>query len=335
MPLFFSLSQLRESLHSGNGLEVRIHLKTYYGQAEDIRLEDFQTSLKRLMDDGLQGISHTALDCFLGADVTNSLNKRSYRSVAVDLDALSKCFPELASRKWLPEHFQQPSEAQPREHTRREGDLSLLASHFYDDPDAWGYVLSISIWFPDNILGGTIAPARQLYISNKGAIQDSGEFSIEQEHVIESIKEIGSVFVSYVREDASLIMKLAADLQTRGITVWLDRDRILPGDDWREAIRNAIQGGAAFIACFSSNYANRNKTYMNEELQLAFAELRKMQFGRAWFIPVLISPCEVPNYEIGPTKRLADLHHVSLYEDWDISIQRIVATIKQTHHNSN
>ncbi|MBV9155371.1 MAG: toll/interleukin-1 receptor domain-containing protein, partial [Acidobacteriaceae bacterium] len=51
-------------------------------------------------------------------------------------------------------------------------------------------------------------------------------------------------FLSYVREDYDQIQKLAADLGSAGVDVWLDRERISPGENWRDAIRTAIANGA-------------------------------------------------------------------------------------------
>jgi len=50
------------------------------------------------------------------------------------------------------------------------------------------------------------------------------------------------VFVSYVREDASQVNRLCADLAQFGVKVWLDKDNIKPGARWKDAIRDAIKG---------------------------------------------------------------------------------------------
>jgi len=38
------------------------------------------------------------------------------------------------------------------------------------------------------------------------------------------------IFISYIREDASDVEKLSEDLNRRGVDVWLDREKILPGE---------------------------------------------------------------------------------------------------------
>src|SRR5438309_10689161 len=100
--------------------------------------------------------------------------------------------------------------------------------------------------------------------------------------------------MSFVEENRDEVRRLCQDLQEHGVHVWLDREQIRPGERWRLAIRRAIEEGAFFIACFSSEYAARDRSYTNEELVLAIEELRKRPTSRAWFIPVLLSPNAVP-----------------------------------------
>ncbi len=75
------------------------------------------------------------------------------------------------------------------------------------------------------------------------------------------------VFVSYVHENETDVRKLRDDLLKHGVRVWLDRHDIKPGTRWQDAIRKAIRSGDFFIACFSKQYYDKSKSYMNEELQ--------------------------------------------------------------------
>jgi len=136
------------------------------------------------------------------------------------------------------------------------------------------------------------------------------------------------VFISYVRSNKSIVDHLKNDLTIRhGVKVWLDRDDIGAGVDWRQAIRKAIQDGAFFIACFSEEYNERDRTYMDEELTLAIDELRRRPTDKAWFIPVKLNECEIPDCDIGGRETLDALQYVELYKDWDDGIQRILNVI--------
>lgn len=141
--------------------------------------------------------------------------------------------------------------------------------------------------------------------------------------------EAGSkVFLSYVHEDREIVERLVNSLKPFGVDVWWDRDRLMPGERWVQAIRRGIADGDFFVACFSVNFGRRTKTYMNEELTLAIAELRQRPTHRAWFIPVLLAPCKIPDRDIGPGETLGSLQSVSLYEDWDEGISKLLSVIQ-------
>lgn len=136
------------------------------------------------------------------------------------------------------------------------------------------------------------------------------------------------VFVSYVREDAEQVERLANDLRKHGIEVWLDKNDILPGQDWKIAINDAIRKGAFFIACFSDAYAKKGESYVHEELKLAIERLRQMPDDRLWFLPVRLSDCEVPEKLIYAGKSIRDLYWTDLFSSyWKPGIAQILKVI--------
>jgi hypothetical protein len=136
------------------------------------------------------------------------------------------------------------------------------------------------------------------------------------------------VFISYVHENQEEVEKLSEALKNHGLEVWLDRDSISPGMRWKDSIRQAIKNGAYFIACFSTEYESRDKSYMNEELMLAIDELRQYSAKKTWFIPVLLSECNVPALSIGGGQTLLDFQWVNLYSDWDLGFQKLLRVLK-------
>lgn len=144
------------------------------------------------------------------------------------------------------------------------------------------------------------------------------------------------VFLSYVREDDLVVERLKQELTDRGICVWLDRQDIEPGARWKPAIRRAIREGKFFIACFSTNYRTRERTYMNEELNIAIEELRLRPVERIWFIPLKLSPCDIPEYDIGFGDTLHALQSVDLFPDWETGLQRLLTVVSsQVHEGSS
>ena len=104
-------------------------------------------------------------------------------------------------------------------------------------------------------------------------------------------------------------------------TQWAER--------WQDAIRNAIQGGAFFIAVFSQEYNERSTTYVNEELTLAIEQIRLRGHDARWFIPVRISG-EIPDRSTRPGETLRSFQYVDLEndDDWHVGVKRIVSVIK-------
>jgi len=139
-----------------------------------------------------------------------------------------------------------------------------------------------------------------------------------------------SVFISYVRDNKDMVDKLCQSLMKAGVDVWLDRNDIAPGSNWKDAIRNAIENGSFFIACFSAEYNARSQTYMNEELNLAIEQLRQRRPSQTWFIPVLLSG-DIPDWQISPGKTLKDLQWVKIDEhNWNSAFQKILRVIGPT-----
>jgi len=139
---------------------------------------------------------------------------------------------------------------------------------------------------------------------------------------------MSNVFVSYVRDDQPAVDLLVAELRREGLHVWLDRDDILPGHFWEDALRNAIRNGAYFLACFSQAYQFRQQTYMNEELRIACGEISSHVREVGWLIPVLLSPCEIPPYKVDEGRTLRDLQWVDLSSDWNTGIWKLLQIVR-------
>ncbi len=135
------------------------------------------------------------------------------------------------------------------------------------------------------------------------------------------------VFLSHVREDAERVERLAADLEARGIGTWIDRHQIKPGQRWQKAIEEAIRSGSFFVACFSKAYATRTRSYMNEELLIAIEEVRLRPGKAAWFIPIRLDDCEIPDRRIGPELSIRSFQWLDMFRDWAKSVDRLVEAI--------
>lgn len=137
----------------------------------------------------------------------------------------------------------------------------------------------------------------------------------------------GHVFLSYLHENSDVVDRLASELSAFGIAIWLDRNMIRPGERWRDAIRRGIRSGDMFVACFSKDYSERQRTYMNEELVVAIEELRSRTAERTWFVPVSLDGTRIPDRAIGGGETLQDIQWIDLASDWRAGVAALVRSI--------
>lgn len=123
------------------------------------------------------------------------------------------------------------------------------------------------------------------------------------------------VFVSSGYEDAALVNELCGILENAGIRTWRDIHHLLPGDGWKVTMRNAIESGIGFIACFSNGSEDRSGSFEQEELMLAVEQLRLRPADSGWFIPVLLDDVNPPDITIGPGRTLGDLPSISWHRN--------------------
>jgi hypothetical protein len=135
------------------------------------------------------------------------------------------------------------------------------------------------------------------------------------------------VFVSYVRSNAAQVDNLVRHIEHQGYLVWVDRNSLGVGTRWKDEIRSAIRAGLAMIACFSSAYAERDRTYMNEELTLAIDEIRSRPTARTWFLPVRLDECEIPDRNIGGGESLRDIQAIDLFPDATHGYRKILEAL--------
>jgi len=135
------------------------------------------------------------------------------------------------------------------------------------------------------------------------------------------------VFISYARDDKVVIDKLVCDLQSHGVEVWLDRNRISVGARWKDAIASAIREGNFFLACFSHNFNASNRGYRYEELRLACDLLSRLPQNTSWFLPVFLDEAGIPDWQFPGSEHLAEIQNVSLDQNWGAGVVKLLDAI--------
>ena len=72
------------------------------------------------------------------------------------------------------------------------------------------------------------------------------------------------VFIAYVEEDLPLARRLRDRMAAAGCSPWMDKDKLIPGQDWPRTIRRAIEISDVFVACFSARSSSKRGPFQSE-----------------------------------------------------------------------
>jgi hypothetical protein len=102
------------------------------------------------------------------------------------------------------------------------------------------------------------------------------------------------VFLSHASGDKPNVRDLSAFLRSIGIDVWLDEDKLLPGQDWKAEITTAVRKSDAIIVCLSKK-AITKEGYVQREIKLALEIADEKPNGTIFVIPVRLDDSPVPD----------------------------------------
>jgi hypothetical protein len=129
-----------------------------------------------------------------------------------------------------------------------------------------------------------------------------------------------SIFIAYVSEDAELALRLHDDLAAVGLRPWIDKRRLMPGQNWQRAIQRAVECSDFFIGCFSGT-AVRKRGQFPHELRLALRCADRMPLEDNFIIPVRFEPCHIPR------RIQSAIQHVDLFLDWKLGMSRLISAV--------
>lgn len=129
------------------------------------------------------------------------------------------------------------------------------------------------------------------------------------------------IFISYAREDRETALRLFRDLATYGLEPWIDLERLLAGERWKEIIEREIRISSHFIALISKNSIDK-RGFFQRELSYALDVLTEVPPQDVFVIPVRLDET-VPQHAT-----LQDLHWVDLFLSYDQGFNRILRAIE-------
>lgn len=152
-------------------------------------------------------------------------------------------------------------------------------------------------------------------------IEGIGYFELDKSgEVVFHRSDAVQVFVAYAFEDEEQARKLYSELKQHGFTPWLDKENLMPGQNWPRAIERAIDSSDFFVACLSRR-ALIKRGHFQSELRYALDLTSRLPLDDVFVLPVRLDDCEVP----GSLSR--DTQTVDLFPQWDRGMRRILRTI--------
>ena len=175
--------------------------------------------------------------------------------------------------------------------------------------------------FMANMIGGSVSAHN---IRNLGTVETtkttdwtSGQIEIQINRVT---TKASTVLISYAREDLEQARKLYRDLKSSGLNPWLDMEDLMPGQNWKHSIKEAIKNSEYFIPLFSINSVAK-RGFVQKELREALDFLEELPESKIHVIPVRLNECIIP-YE-----QLRKIEAVDLFPNWKKGIKRILSSI--------
>jgi hypothetical protein len=101
-------------------------------------------------------------------------------------------------------------------------------------------------------------------------------------------------FLSHAKVDADFVRDLASRLLQDGVLSWFDEKDLLPGDDWKRKIDDAIER-SDFVLVFLSSASVAKTGYFQRELRYALDQHQLRPEGSRYIIPIIIGDCQPPS----------------------------------------
>jgi outer membrane protein assembly factor BamD (BamD/ComL family) len=101
------------------------------------------------------------------------------------------------------------------------------------------------------------------------------------------------VFLCHASGDKPAVRGLYQRLIRDGVDAWLDREKLLPGQDWQLEIPKAVRESDVVIVCLS-NKSITKEGYVQKEIKFALDIATEKPEGTIFLIPARLEECNVP-----------------------------------------
>jgi hypothetical protein len=133
------------------------------------------------------------------------------------------------------------------------------------------------------------------------------------------------IFIAYVMEDLPAADKLFRCLEARGYAPWMDRRKLMPGQNWPRRLQHVIESTDFFIACFSVNSVRKPGAFQTE-IRHGLECANRMPLDDVFMIPARLDDCHVPD------RIRRETQYVDLFPDWSAGFERILTIIENQRY---
>ncbi len=98
------------------------------------------------------------------------------------------------------------------------------------------------------------------------------------------------VFLCYANTDSARVRDLYSRLKRAGVDVWLDKVKLLPGQDWELEIRRAVREADVVVVCLSKQFNLAG--FRQKEVRLALDTAMEQPEGEIFIIPARLEECD-------------------------------------------
>jgi len=103
-----------------------------------------------------------------------------------------------------------------------------------------------------------------------------------------------SVFFCHASQDKPIVRELCQRLSENDwIDPWLDEKKLLPGEDWRTSIEEAVELADLIVICLSTNSVNK-EGFVQKELRYAREISLEKPEDSIFLVPVRFNECDIP-----------------------------------------
>lgn len=101
------------------------------------------------------------------------------------------------------------------------------------------------------------------------------------------------IFLCHSKYDKTFVREIYGELSRLGFSPWLDEKNILPGQDWRKEITDAVKSSDLVLVFLSKTSVNK-RGYLHKEISIALDAALELPENEIFIIPVRTNDCDVP-----------------------------------------